>query len=163
MVIKCLLTEFSRAGRGKHLAQGYDVQTKSNKVHALWPRAKYFPVQLNRNKPINIHNFWFETYNFSISSKRNSLQVWVSLKLSVISSYSKCTVLILLICFFLYCFRVPIAWDIIVRQRKIMYFIQLCLISLIVFLVSTAKISYAHIYCYVYLLNVIKIRCSTRL
>ncbi|RMX59413.1 hypothetical protein pdam_00013024 [Pocillopora damicornis] len=29
---------------------------------------------------------------------------------------------------------VPIAWDIIVRQRKIMYFIQLCLISLIVFL-----------------------------
>ena len=160
MVIKCLLTEFSRAGRGKHLAQGYDVQTKSNKVHALWLRAKYFPVQLNRNKPINIYEFWFETYNFSISSKRNSLQVWVSLKLSVISSYSKCTVLILLICFFLYCFRVPIAWDIIVRQRKIMYFIQLCLISLIVFLVSTTKISYAHLYCYIYLLNVIKIQCS---
>lgn len=156
------MTEFSRAGRGKHLAQGYDVQTKSNKVHALWPRAKYFPVQLNQNKPINIYEFWFEIYNFSISLKRNSLQVWVSLKLSVISSYSKCSVLILLICFFLYCFRVPIAWDIIVRQRKIMYFIQLCLISLIVFLVSTAKIhvSYAHIYCYIYLLNVIKIQCS---
>ena len=33
-------------------------------------------------------------------------------------------------------FRVPIAWDILVRQRRIMYFMQLCLISLIVFLVS---------------------------
>ncbi|XP_020605247.1 alpha-1,2-mannosyltransferase ALG9-like [Orbicella faveolata] len=29
---------------------------------------------------------------------------------------------------------VPIAWDILVRQRRIMYFVQLCLISLIVFL-----------------------------
>ena len=33
-------------------------------------------------------------------------------------------------------FRVPIAWDILVRQRRRMYFMQLCLISLIVFLVS---------------------------
>jgi len=29
---------------------------------------------------------------------------------------------------------VPIAWDVLVRQRRIMYFMQLCLISLIVFL-----------------------------
>ena len=38
-----------------------------------------------------------------------------------------------------YCFaffRVPIAWDIVVRQTRRMYFMQLCLISLIVFLVS---------------------------
>ena len=35
-----------------------------------------------------------------------------------------------------YCFRLPIAWDILVRQRRIIYFLELCLVSLILFLVS---------------------------
>lgn len=35
-----------------------------------------------------------------------------------------------------YCFRLPIAWDILVRQRRILYFLELCLVSLILFLVS---------------------------